>query len=373
MDRKRDGNMRCQWLLRVCLYSVSVVLGYLFLWPVPIEPVSWQAPVNNGFTGAFKQNRKLANIDIITLSDTHGPEAIAIKDNRLYASTREGWIIRLNESTGQVSQWVNTQGSPLGIAFDSGGNLIVADAYRGLLSISEAGQIRPLSQRVNGQKIGYADDLDIASDGKIYFSDASSKFSAQQFGGIYPASRLDILEHGGHGRLLVYDPANGSTEVVMRGLNFANGVAIDEQSRFVLVCETGSYRIHKYWLAGDKAGTSEVLIDNLPGFPDNVVRGREGRFWIGLVSPRNDLLDRISSLPLVRKVVQRLPDFLQPQAQHYSHVFAINGDGKVLTSLQDPEGHYHTNTGALESEQWLYISSLHAADLARISKQSVGL
>ena len=78
-------------------------------------------------------------------------------------------------------------------------------------------------------------------------------------------------------------------------------------------------------------------------------------------------------MPILRKIVYRLPDSLQPQAQHYSHVFAIDGDGKVVTSLQDPEGHYHTNTGALESEQWLYISSLQAADFARINKQIIGL
>ena len=360
-------------MLRVSLLCISMAVLYLLLWPVSIAPVSWQAPVSKGFSGDFKQNRKLADIEIITLVDTHGPEAIALKESTVYASTREGWIIRYDELSGQVSRWVNTQGSPLGIAFDNDGSLIIADAYRGLLSVSSKGEIALLTNRVNGETINYADDLDIADDGKIYFSDASSKFGAQQFGGTYHASRLDIMEHGGHGRLLVYDPSTQSTAVVMEGLNFANGVAIDKQSQFVLVCETGAYRIHKYWLKGDKAGTSEILIDNLPGFPDNVVRGRQGRFWVGLVSPRNQLLDRVSSLPMLRKIVQRLPNILQPQAENYSHVFAIDKDGNVLNSLQDPEGYYHTNTGALESEQWLYISSLHADDLARINKQHIGL
>ena len=360
-------------MLRISLVSIGIIMLYLLLWPVSIAPVAWQAPTNDGFTDDFKQNRKLADIEIISLEDTHGPEAIALKDGILYASTREGWIIRYDELTGEVSKWVNTQGSPLGIAFDNNGNLIVADAYRGLLSIASTGQITLLTNSVNGQGILYADDLDIADDGKIYFSDASSKFGAEQFGGTYPASRLDILEHGGHGRLLVYNPNSQTTEVVMAGLNFANGVAIDNQSQFVLICETGSYRIHKYWLKGEKIGTSEILIDNLPGFPDNVVHGHNGRFWVGLVSPRNQLLDNVSNLPMLRKVVHRLPDILQPQAQHYSHVFAMDGNGKIATSLQDPKGHYHTNTGALESEEWLYISSLHAADLARINKQTIGL
>ena len=360
-------------MLKISLTGIGVILAYLLLWPVPIEPMAWQAPINAGFSGDFTQNRKLAEIETIILEDTHGPEALALMDKTLYATTREGWIIRYDEDTGEVSKWVNTQGSPLGIAFDTSNNLIVADAYKGLLSISTAGEITVLTDTINGESIRYADDLDIADDGKIYFSDASSKFGAQQFGGTYAASLLDIMEHGGHGRLLVYDPEFQTTCIVMDGLNFANGVAIDNQSRFALINETGSYRIHKYWLKGDKQGTSELLIDNLPGFPDNIARGPEGRFWIGLVSPRNQLLDSVSSVPLVRKIVQRLPAFMRPATEHYSHVFAIDEEGTVITSLQDPDGQHHTNTGALESEQWLYISSLQAPNLARINKQSIGL
>ena len=45
----------------------------------------------------------------------------------------------------------------------------------------------------------------------------------------------------------------------------------------------------------------------------------------------------------------------------------MTGDGAIITSLQDPKGEHHTNTGALETEEWLYISSLHAENLARIS------
>jgi hypothetical protein len=153
----------------------------------------------------------------------------------------------------------------------------------------------------------------------------------------------------------------------MENLNFANGVATDANSEFVLVNETGSYRIHKYWLEGEKQGTSEIIIDNLPGFPDNVVRGEDGRFWVGLVSPRNKLLDDLSEFPFIRQIFQRFPAFLRPKAENYSHIFAMTGDGKIIASLQDSKGQHHTNTGALETEGWLYISSLHAENLARIS------
>ena len=360
-------------MLKKILLAIAVLVAYLLLWPVPVEPVSWAAPLDKGFVGDFEENKKLAAIEIILLPDTHGPEGLALLDDEVYAATREGWIVRYNQKTGEQVKWVNTQGSPLGIVFDADNNLLIADAYKGLLKVSPAGIISVLTRTVDGTDIDYADDLDVTADGKIYFSDASTKFGAQSNGGTYAASLLDTMEHGGHGRLLVYDPADESTKLLMDGLNFANGVAVDADSQFVLVNETGSYRIHKYWLQGDKAGQSEILIDNLPGFPDNVVRGRDGRFWVGLVSPRNTLVDDFSGQPLLRKIVQRLPPFMRPQVSYYSHGFAMTGDGEVLASLQDPEGEHHTNTGALETEDWLYISSLHADNLARISWLNVGL
>jgi hypothetical protein len=76
---------------------------------------------------------------------------------------------------------------------------------------------------------------------------------------------------------------------------------------------------------------------------------------------------------MLRKMVQRLPQSMQLKAEAYSHVFAMDGEGTVLTSLQDPNGEHHTNTGALETDDWLYISSLHADNLARISKESIGI
>jgi len=359
-------------MVKKLLLVVAVLFAYLLLWPVPIDPVSWKAPEDKGFVGDFRQNQTLAALEIIELPDTHGPEGLAVLDNDIYAATREGWIIRYNEETGEQTKWVNTGGSPLGLVFDKENNLLIADAYKGLLKVTPSGEITVLTRQVDGSNIDYADDLDVTTDGKIYFSDASTKFGAHM-GGTYAASLLDTMEHGGHGRLLVYDPADQSTRVLLTGLNFANGVATDANSEYVLVNETGSYRIHKYWLTGDMAGKSEVIIDNLPGFPDNVVRGRDGRFWVGLVSPRSKALDDLSESPLLRKVLQRFPAFMRPHAVAYSHVFAMNGNGDVLTSLQDPEGTYHTNTGALETDNWLYISSLHADNLARISWQDIDL
>jgi sugar lactone lactonase YvrE len=380
-------------MYKTALSFITLAVAYLLFWPVAIAPVSWNAPVNTGYVDAFEQNTILEQIEMFEMKGTHGPEGLAFLNGEIYATTREGWIVRHNPINGKTKNWVHTKGSPLGIAFDQNNNLLVADAYLGLLAITPNGRITTLTNRVDGSgegysktshsqidslqinspQINYADDVDIAADGKIYFSDASTKFAAKTNGGTYQASLLDTLEHGGHGRLLVYNPEDKTTKILMSGLNFANGVAVAADSSFVLVIETGSYRIHKYWLQGEKTGQSEIVIDNLPGFPDNIVRGHEGRFWVGLVAPRNKLLDALSNYPFVRKIIQRLPAHMRPEAEHYAHVFAIDKQGKVLLSLQDPRGNYHTTTGVLETDNWLYISSLHAENLGRISKANAGL
>ena len=355
-----------------------VFLAYMLFWPVNVDPVSWDAPTDLGYVGEFQQNSLLQRIETVEMKGTHGPEDLVMLNGQIYGSTREGWIFRHNQTSGEVTNWVHTGGSPLGLAFDKNKNLLVADAYLGLLKISADGTVTTLTKQVDGSatehpSIDYADDLDIAADGKVYFSDASTKFGAKAYGGAYRASLLDTSEHGGHGRLLVYDPQDQSTKILMEGLNFANGVAMAEDSSFLLVVETGSYRIHKLWLQGEKAGQSEIIIDNLPGFPDNIVRGRDGRFWVGLVAPRKALLDTLSNTGLLRAMFHRLPRFMRPQPDQYGHVFAIDAEGQVLLSLQDPKASYHANTGALETDNWLYISSLHAENLGRISRANAGL
>ena len=349
------------------LLGFAVLLLYLLAWPVPIEPIAWTAPPNPGYTGAFVPNDRLAKLTTLPIGDNHGPEDIALDAmGRIYAATHDGWVVRLNADGSNPQNWAYTDGRPLGLDFDGRGNLIVADAYRGLLEITPNARVRLLTDEADGIPIRYADDVDVAADGKIYFSDASTKFGAREFGGTYPASLLDLMEHGGHGRLLVYDPTNGNTTTLLDGINFANGVAVSHDQSFVLVNETGEYRVLRYWISGPRKGQSEPLIEALPSFPDNISTGLEGRFWVALVSPRDRAFDDLSNSPFRRKIVQRLPEFMRPKAVAYGHVIAINAAGEVVENLQDPTGAYPINTTAVETEEYLYIGSLVAPAIARL-------
>ena len=350
-----------------------LILGvlYLLLWPVPIDPVAWDAPVNKGLTDPFGPDDRLRHAKAIELGEHHGPEDVtAGHDGRLYATSSSGAILQI-DGYGAVSVFADVGGRPLGIETDVDGSFVVANAYVGLQRIQRDGTVETLLSEVGGRKLAFADDLAIADDGTVFFSEASTKFAARDFGGTYRGSLLDIMEHGGHGQIIEFKPGTGEARVIVDDLNFANGIAISDDQTYLLIAETGSYRILKIWLEGAAAGSIEVLIDNLPGFPDNINNGQNGRYWIGLIAPRVELVDRMAGKPFIRKVVQRLPAIFRPKAEPYSHVIAINGDGVVLMNLQDPRARFPALTGVLETSDTLYLTTLFGQQLPKLSKEDL--
>lgn len=335
-------------LLGATAALLLVAAAYLLTWPVPIEPVAWDAPRNRGYVGDFAPNERLATPKLVALGDHSGPEDATLgEDGQLYVATHDGAVVKVDLESGSAEAFARTNGRPLGMEFGSDGRLYVADAYQGLMAVESDGKTVLLSDRTSdGSPILYANDLDISRSGLVYFSDASTKFGARDTGGTYEASLLDLMEHGPNGRVLKYDPVTGQTDIVLDGLSFANGVALADDDSFLLVSETGTYSVLKYWLDGDKAGTVEPVIENLPGFPDNLNRAGDGSFWLGLVSPRSGIVDALSDKPFLRKIIQRLPAAIRPKAQRYGFVARIDGDGNVLETIQGPQGFYALTTGA---------------------------
>lgn len=280
-------------------------------------------------------------------------------------------MLRISPSGQRVQVHAETGGAPLGIEFGPDGALYVANAYLGLQRIPAPGELEMLTDSIDGRPLVYANDVALARDGRVFFTESSSKFGAEAYSGTLEASIVDILEHAGNGTLAVFDPEQGDSRGLLGGLAFANGIALSADERFLLVAETGSYRILRYWLEGPEAGTTEVVIDNLPGFPDNIDAGMNGRYWIGLVSPRSALLDRLAGSPWLRKLVFRLPHRLRPSPARSSHLMAIDGDGVVLMSPYDPAAGYPMITGAVETPNSLYLTTLTGHVLPWLSKDTL--
>lgn len=340
-----------------------IILFFLVSSKSPIDPVAYIAPEKPEMTGVLAPNILLQNAELLAKGEVNGPEEVAVDNQgRVYFGTPDGKILRLLPG-GFIELFTTTGGRPLGMKFGPDGNFIVADGQKGLLSVDPSGSITNLAHSAEHVPFKCADALDIAKDGKIYFTDASFKYPPKDF-------MLDLLEARAHGRLMRYDPATKTVTVLMRDLNYANGVALSQDEDFVLVNETFQYRVHRYWLAGPRAGTSDIFIDNLPGFPNNISSNGKGKFWLALFTVRNSLLDAIHKYPIIKSFMAGLPQSLWPKAKRYGFVIALDERGNITESLQDPTGeHLYDITSAQEYDGYLYLGSFHAD---RIGKLKVG-
>lgn len=347
-------------ILRVLIVIVVGLIAYLVAWPVPINPVAWTPPAAPELTGVYAQNSDLAKIERLSL-DGFAPEDVAIdSQDRMYSGTDDGRIFRFQADGTRPEVFANTGGRPLGLIFDRDGNLIVADAIKGLLSIARDGNISVLTTNADGVPFRCTNDLDLAADGTIYFTDASYKFPLTQL-------KADLLEHQPNGRFMAYDPRTKQTRVLLRDLYFANGVAVSPDQSFVLVCDTGSYRVRRVWLTGSKQGQSDIFIDNLPGFPDGISSNGRDTFWLALVNRRDAALDGLQPHPFFKKVVLRLPNFLQPNIKRYGFALALDSNGRVVRNLQDPSTQCFTQiANVVEHKGNLYFGSIGESAIGRL-------
>lgn len=357
-------------ILALAALLLVVLVAYLSFWPIPIEPVAWQAPAPPGYTGAHARNERLARVRRIPVAPEIGPEHIEFgPDGRLYTGVLSGAVLRMDPDGTDIETVVKTGGRPLGLAFDAAGRLVIADALRGLLRLEASGRLAVLADEVDGEPIRYADAVVIAADGTMFLTDASRRLSPRVYG-TFDAALLDIMEHSCTGRVLAFDPVAGRARTVVGGLCFPNGVALSGDQRHVFVAETGEYRIWKVDVtardlyaraaaAGDDPRAS-VILANLPGFPDNLTRSPDGKLWTGLTKPRSAAIDALAGRPFLRAMTLRLPKSMWPVPPVYGHVLALDEQGRVLEDLQDPAGRIPETSGATEHGGRLYVQSLHA-------------
>ena len=345
---------------RALAVIVVLLVAYLLFWPVAVDPAAWTPPAMPPPDGPYATNTALQAAERLAEGAGVGPEDVALDaEGRVYGGCADGRIVRVAPS-GAWETFVDTGGRPAGLRFDASGNLLVCDCERGLLSIDPARNVRVLATEADGVPIRFADDLDIAADGTVYFSDASTKFGFRDFA-------LDVVEHRPNGRLLAYDPKTGATRVVLEGLNFANGIAISDDQTYVLVAESNTYSVRRVWLSGPRAGENEPWLDGLPGFPDGILSNGHGIYWLAVSAPRDGLLDTLMPHPFWRRVLARLPRFALPGPKRVGLVFGLDASGRVVYNLQDPTGARYANvTNVVERDGWLYLGSLLEPAIGRI-------
>ncbi|KAK7850286.1 protein STRICTOSIDINE SYNTHASE-LIKE 3 [Quercus suber] len=303
----------------------------------------------------------LQNSEIKFLNQVQGPESVAfdplgrgpyagVADGRVVFWNGQSWIDFAYTSPNRselcdpkpspLSYLKNEHicGRPLGLRFDKKtGDLYIADAYFGLLKVGpEGGLATSLTTEAEGVPLGFTNDLDIDEEGNIYFTDSSTTYQRRNFMQL-------VFSAEDTGRVLKYNPTTKETTVLVRNIQFPNGVSLSKDGSFFVFCEGAIGRLRKYWLKGEKAGTSEVLAI-LPGFPDNVRTNEKGEFWVAVHCRRNMYTYLCALYPQVRKFLLKLPVpakiqfLLHIGGRPHGVVVKYSPEGKLLQILEDSQG-----------------------------------
>ncbi|MCX8952269.1 SMP-30/gluconolactonase/LRE family protein [Ruegeria sp. NA] len=350
--------------MRILSAIVLLGLAYLLFWPVPVIPVAVEMPEDAGFTGDFAENTALDAAQLIRLPDGEtGPEDIAIlPDGAVYTTSRSGTLYRIDGAEPVVVDQLG--GRPLGLRAGPDGALYIADSFRGVMRWIGSGTLESVVADIDGAPVVYANQLDVAQDGTIYFSNSSDRFDPETMGGTKPTSVLTIWEQSDTGYVARHTP-DGRTEKIATGFVYTNGIALSPDTDFLLIAETGRARVHKLWLSGPKAGQQEVLLDNLPGYPDNLEAQGDGTYWMAFASPRVPS-EALMPYPFLRKVIWRLGPAVRPAPIHRGMLVQFDGEGTILRTLQDPQGRIGITTGGRIVGDQFYVMTLDSPWFGRM-------
>lgn len=342
------------------LFTSAIATTVFLLWPSPIDAVAEVRVPGVPLTGPYAANDYLQSVTPTPLPvGAEGPEDIEVgKDGCLYTGIADGRLLRRCPNKSDWETLVNTGGRPLGLASTADGALIIADGSKGLLRWFD-GELSVLTDSYQGERLKIVDDVDVAADGTIYFSDASMRWTLDDY--LY-----DVLEGRGTGRLFSLS-ADGELTVLADGLGFANGVAVSADQTFVLVSETSRSRITRVWVTGTKAGTVDVFADGLPGIPDGVAAAPDGTFWVAMYNKRAAAIDDLAGLPWVREQVAKLPAAMMPIPAPYGFIVQFDRNGEPLLSMHDRAAVMVSEVTSVQpSESGLYLGTLHGRAVMKV-------
>lgn len=291
-------------------------------------------------------------LTVIPVPGFGAEDVLVDHDGWVYTGTEDGAVFRVQPGGRRIDWVCNTGGRPLGLELLPDGRILVCDARRGLLALDTvSGDLQTLTVLVRGQRLVFCNNAAVGAAGEIYFSDSSRVFAVDNW-------RADLIENTRSGRLLRRN-TDGSVDVLLEGLAFANGVALAADESYVAVAESGGRTVVRYWLTGPRAGLSDHLAPDLPGYPDNIARGSDGLVWVTIASPKNPMLEWLMRAPgPVRRAAWKLPEAVQQKPARTVRVMALDDDGKTVHDRSLDASRFHMATGVREHEGRVWLGSL---------------
>ncbi|TSD94095.1 ABC transporter permease [Skermania sp. ID1734] len=315
-------------------------------------------------------NRDLTDAPPVGLGQIRGAEDCAVDaEGNVYCGDQRGWVWRFRPGHAEGEIFSRTGGFPCGHVWDSEGKLVVAVGGMGVYRIDADGEAELIANKVRRSPFSLLDDsglraiddLDVAPDGSIYASDFSTRNNTADY-------LIELVEFRSNGRVIRIDP-DGSTEVVVSNYTFPNGICTAHDGKSILIASTGLCRVDRLWIDGPKKGQLEPVLENLPGYPDNINRSSDGNYWLPLCAMRTQMSDLLGKYPAVRRRMTRevsLDNWLVPQL-NVSCVIKFNDRGEVLKVLWDETlANYPMVTAVKESAGHLYLCGVSNNRIGRL-------
>jgi gluconolactonase len=183
-------------------------------------------------------------------------------------------MLRWDEQTGAVTVFRSPANHANGHTRDRQGRLVSCEHLtRRVTRTEHDGSITVLADRVDGKPLNAPNDVVVAADGAVWFTDPGYGILSD-YEGRRAAFELPTAVY----RL---DPGEGRPEPAIQDLERPNGLCFAPDESRLYVVDSGSTprTIHVYEVDGGRAGGGRRFADMTPGSSDGIRCDRDGNLW----------------------------------------------------------------------------------------------
>lgn len=240
---------------------------------------------------------------------TEGPLWLPVSKRVRWSDIPNNRILEWDQATGVVSVFREPAEYTNGRALDADGRVVQCSHGRRALEREGAAGPEILVERWNGGRFNSPNDLAVASDGSIWFTDPPY--------GLHPSGREGYPGKQEYEGCFVFrfDPTAGTVTPVITSMVHPNGIAFSPDETMLYVSDTGSRGdqpdskcIMAFPVAGSSVGTGTVFARMPVGASDGFAVDREARVWtsagdgVYIYSPAGELLGHIPVPEVVSNV-----------------------------------------------------------------------
>lgn len=214
-------------------------------------------------------------------------------------------ILEYSEATGVTRVYAGAVEFTNGMTLDREGRVVRCSHGRRRVEREDAGDVVPIVDRFGAARLNSPNDVVVASDGAIWFTDPPYGIHSDVEG-----HRADPEYGGCH--VFRYDESSGELTAVVTDVVHPNGLAFSPDESILYVSDTsalvdpdGHHHIRAYDIGDGACRDGRVLAEISPGVSDGFRVDREGRIWtssesgVQVLNPGGDVIERI---PLPEKV-----------------------------------------------------------------------